>query len=213
MDKLVFATKDLFHNFVEFKGRLSRAGYWYAYLAYFIMAMIISVVSSGVKAPWISAIFSLVYFLPLVSAEVRRFHDVGKSGKLLLGLILAKAALGIVFYVSFIATLISSIASIYVDGFPIGGFMFGLVSLLAMIGINIYEIIILATASDGPNEYGKPVSFYDCINLTNFTDFQSNVNSKNTVKTEDTVNKESTETDNDSSVENTEETTDSEENE
>ncbi len=97
----------MFKNYANFNGRSRRSEYWYVYLANTIISIIVSVIMtiggfasvfnsiitddfsfSGLGVAlvvWVLyAIYSLVIFVPQLALSVRRLHDVGKSGLLLL---------------------------------------------------------------------------------------------------------------------------------
>lgn len=94
MDK---ASKDMFKKYAVFKGRTSRSDFWLAILAYFILTLIACFTlgfTSGLLgedasfAISLSSIWFLGTILPLLAMEVRRLHDINKSGwNILLGLI------------------------------------------------------------------------------------------------------------------------------
>ena len=74
-------------KYVDFSGRASRSEYWWAYLATVIVGFGFGIIDSilfgwklGEDPMWLSDIFNLVTFLPLLAAAVRRIHDHGKSG-------------------------------------------------------------------------------------------------------------------------------------
>ncbi len=79
----VTAFKTCFAKFADFSGRASRSEYWWFVLAYVIVAIVTSLIHEYV---YILAV--LVFLIPMISAGVRRLHDIGKTGWLiLLGLI------------------------------------------------------------------------------------------------------------------------------
>ena len=84
---MVEATKKAFiTNYANFKDRTNRGDFWWAILGYFILSIVVSIVggiifgntNSGTNL--LSTIFSLATFIPLLALEVRRLHDIGKSG-------------------------------------------------------------------------------------------------------------------------------------
>lgn len=97
MDALttVFRTK-----YATFSGRASRSEYWWAYLGYFVIATVLQIfalvggiilIDAGELAllPTLIAlvgIFALI--IPTIAVSVRRMHDTGKSGWMLLILII-----------------------------------------------------------------------------------------------------------------------------
>lgn len=77
------AVKTCFAKFADFSGRATRSEYWWFVLAYFILAMV-----TGFIHEYLYYLVVLVFLVPMISAGVRRLHDIGKSGwLLLLGLI------------------------------------------------------------------------------------------------------------------------------
>lgn len=102
----VNALKAAFQNFVNFKDRTSRAGFWWYVLAYLIVAFILSFVDSalfgggsaeilageGMAVSYSSgplgSLWALANFIPIIAISARRMHDTNRTGWLqLLGLI------------------------------------------------------------------------------------------------------------------------------
>ena len=85
------AVKSCFTQYVGFKGRARRSEYWYFVLFELLVGVILSVLASVTGATiftGISGIFSLACLLPGLGVSVRRMHDIGKTGwVILLGLI------------------------------------------------------------------------------------------------------------------------------
>ncbi len=85
------------NKFGDFNGRASRSEYWWGYLGYFVGttvlwvgAMIVSLALS-IVSPELGAVVMLlpllaylVFVIPILSSTVRRLHDTGKSGWLIL---------------------------------------------------------------------------------------------------------------------------------
>lgn len=83
-------------NYAKFTGRARRSEFWYFHLfnsVFIIVAMILDNLFGtnfdmgyGVTSPYgiIYLIYCLVVFLPSLAVSVRRLHDVGKSGWMLL---------------------------------------------------------------------------------------------------------------------------------
>ena len=102
----VNALKAAFQNYVNFKDRTSRGGFWWYVLAYLIAAIILSFVDSalfgggsaeisasdGVAVSYSSgplvSLWMLVNIIPSIAISARRMHDTNRTGWLqLLGLI------------------------------------------------------------------------------------------------------------------------------
>ncbi|HUW02093.1 MAG TPA: DUF805 domain-containing protein [Acidimicrobiales bacterium] len=102
MDDFVSAYKTALNRYADFTGRTSVPGFWRFVAVNFVIALVLGILSSA------SSIFALAYFayalallIPSLAIAIRRLHDTGKSGwMLLLGLIpLAGFIILIVFYV------------------------------------------------------------------------------------------------------------------
>ena len=86
MNEFVEAWKDaVMKNYANFSGRLSLGGYWRFFAANITVVIVLAVLIR------ISGIFLILYFvyalallLPSLAAGVRRLHDTGKSGALIL---------------------------------------------------------------------------------------------------------------------------------
>ena len=75
-------------NYATFSGRARRAEYWYFVLFQFIF-MIVAwcldwMMFDAVDGLWFYMLTGLFLFLPGLAVSVRRLHDMGRSGKLLL---------------------------------------------------------------------------------------------------------------------------------
>ena len=94
MDALTVVYRD---KFGDFNGRASRSEYWWGYLGYFVVstvvwvgAMIVSLALSmvspelGFVVMLLPFLALLVFAIPMISSSVRRLHDTGKSGWLIL---------------------------------------------------------------------------------------------------------------------------------
>ena len=80
----VTAVKMFFINYVNFKGRSTRAEYWWAMLFYVIVSSI----------PFVSYIAMLACLLPMLAINTRRLHDTGRSGWWLVGFFVISLVLG-----------------------------------------------------------------------------------------------------------------------
>ena len=81
------AVKTCFSKYVKFEGKASRCEYWYFWFFSFciesipiILAFIIDKYVISLSLLAVSLLYSIVSFLPMLSAAIRRLHDVGKSG-------------------------------------------------------------------------------------------------------------------------------------
>jgi uncharacterized membrane protein YhaH (DUF805 family) len=79
--------KVVFENYANFDGRARRKEFWYYLLANYIFLIIAAVIDNvaGLKfgiLPYGACylIVALATFIPSLAVQVRRMHDVGKSG-------------------------------------------------------------------------------------------------------------------------------------
>jgi len=77
---------DGFKKYAVFEGRARRSEYWYFTLYNFIATIIVGIISSAIHNAVlsISMIYFLVVFTPALAVSIRRLHDVGKSGWMML---------------------------------------------------------------------------------------------------------------------------------
>ena len=87
----VTAIKLFFANYANFRGRSTRAEYWFATLFVFLVSFVL-----GLIADVLSSIWGLAVLIPTLAIGCRRFHDAGKSGKLYAALMIAGYVCGIV---------------------------------------------------------------------------------------------------------------------
>lgn len=87
-------------NYVNFKGRARRREFWHFFLANFITYLVLSVIEVELGiAYYLTLAFLAFIFIPSISVTVRRFHDLGKSGKYaLLYLLIFVGAVMIMYY-------------------------------------------------------------------------------------------------------------------
>lgn len=86
MDKMINAYKSaILENYANFSGRLSVPGYWWFFLANFIIGVVLQILLaiSGVFLIFLAA-YGLATLIPSIAAGIRRLHDTGKSGWFLL---------------------------------------------------------------------------------------------------------------------------------
>ena len=75
----VDAVKTVYTNYVNFQGRSGRAEFWWFVLFYVVASLILSVISE-----FLGYIFALASLLPSLGVTVRRLHDTGHTGWLVL---------------------------------------------------------------------------------------------------------------------------------
>lgn len=71
-----------FQKYGQFSGRATRAEYWWFYLVNFAISILLSIIDMILNIPLesISLIYLIVSLIPSISIQVRRLHDVDKSG-------------------------------------------------------------------------------------------------------------------------------------
>jgi uncharacterized membrane protein YhaH (DUF805 family) len=63
------------NKYINFSGRASRSEYWWFILFVFVASLVASMIS-----PALQKIVAIAAFLPCLSAEVRRLHDINRNG-------------------------------------------------------------------------------------------------------------------------------------
>ena len=63
------------NKYAEFNGKESRKSYWMFILFYFVISIVLSIVSD-----WLSILYALGMMIPSISIAARRLHDTGRSG-------------------------------------------------------------------------------------------------------------------------------------
>lgn len=159
------AIKMFFSNYANFRGRSTRAEYWWVQLFLLIVSFVLE--SAGMGGQIICILFYLAIIIPSLALMVRRLHDVGLSGYWLLGYYIVVIALATTFLVPIFRS--DAFSEILTGGESISLYknMYSHVitySVIALIGLVVVSIIRLViecspSASNnqyGPDPYGKP---------------------------------------------------------
>ncbi len=67
-------------KYAVFKGRASRADYWYFMLLNIIISCVVGIASAALELKILNTIYVLFILIPSISLVVRRVHDTNKSG-------------------------------------------------------------------------------------------------------------------------------------
>ena len=170
------AAKLFFTNYFDFSGRASRGEFWWAYLAFFIVSIILAILDGVIVGMifgftdnellsiteseflstngFFSNIFSLVTLIGWISLTSRRLQDNGHSGWWQLA------------YFSIIPTIILWVFFISADGNPV---LLSFSIIFTMITLGLYILIlvwlILPPAED-ENRWGRNPLYYENQNKT-----------------------------------------------
>jgi uncharacterized membrane protein YhaH (DUF805 family) len=92
--------RTVFGKYVDFSGRARRSEYWWFALFSAILGIVVGIIDAAIHTPILQIIVGLALLLPSLAVGVRRLHDTGKSGWLiLLGIIpLVGAIILLVFF-------------------------------------------------------------------------------------------------------------------
>lgn len=174
MKYMVYALKDVLRNSFNPHGRLSRAGYWWAWLAVFVINVILNIVKHTLYGAGVlhmywflvygSLLWKIAVFFPMLFAAVRRYHDCGEPGWLAVLIDVSGRICAVSGFVVGVITVLffafSGGVSVNMAGF-FGLMAFGVLFLLAGITLCILNIVFLARPSEsGENVYGKQEPFY-----------------------------------------------------
>ena len=148
---IITAVKSVYSKYATFRGRASRSEYWYFFLFTIIAGGALGAIDST-----LSSAFSIANIVPNLAVAVRRLHDTNRSGKLIIGLILAEVVLFVVVVVGFAVAITGG--GIGNDAFVSGGGASSIIGLLLFLLLGIFWIYLLAKRGDaGANRYGDPV--------------------------------------------------------
>ena len=75
MSNIINCYVDMWKNFANFSGRTTVGGYWWAYLANFIVTIVLNLI--GVEV--LVTVYSLASLIPTLSICIRRLRDAGKG--------------------------------------------------------------------------------------------------------------------------------------
>jgi uncharacterized membrane protein YhaH (DUF805 family) len=101
MEPFITAYKTAFTRYVDFSGRTSVGGFWRFVAVNFFVLVLLSIVG-GISSIFLQLypVYVLAVLLPSIAIAIRRLHDTGKSGwMILLGLIPLFGIIVIVFCV------------------------------------------------------------------------------------------------------------------
>lgn len=158
MKNIIFATKDFFKNYFRLNARLSRAGYWWAFLGYLIIAIICGILNKVFDTGLFIAALQLLTFIPWFTATARRFHDCGRST----GFLILLYVLEFIFAVMIFGSMVGVIFGAYFESSSVfGGSLIAIaVGVIGTIVVGIVSFIGLVKASEpGANRWGEPNPF------------------------------------------------------
>ncbi len=81
---MINAYKAYWKRYFDFKGRTSRSNFWWAILGQLIVSIIVGFLARMLDTNAVNSLWSLITFIPGLSLNVRRLHDVDHSGWLVL---------------------------------------------------------------------------------------------------------------------------------
>ncbi len=136
------------------KGRATRAEYWWPVLVNFLIAIAANFLPDIFAIPYL--IFSIAMIFPGLAVYVRRFHDINLSAwiaclpcLLILGLAVVSVIGIVVDYVTAGSGVLSGFRNVRSIIFIVGGFL--------LVGMGIATFVCtLLPGTKGPNKYGEP---------------------------------------------------------
>lgn len=143
------------------KGRATRQDYWSVVLISILIQLPLYLVDYILITIYLipfsvlTTLYGLAIFLPMLSLEVRRLHDVGKSGKLLLGLYILMGIVGIL--TGIFNLIITYDVYIPSDVMVIALLVLLIAAALSMLALAIAILVFYCKPSQqGENRYGEP---------------------------------------------------------
>ncbi len=71
---------DVLKKYTVFDGRAGRQEFWMFVLFSVIVSILLSIVGNAIHLPFLSGLYGLAVLLPSLGVEIRRLHDIDKSG-------------------------------------------------------------------------------------------------------------------------------------
>ena len=71
---------DVLKKYAVFNGRSRRQEYWMFILFNFIISSAISFIGNILHLNFLTSLYALAVFIPVLAVTTRRLHDIGKSG-------------------------------------------------------------------------------------------------------------------------------------
>ncbi len=153
----ITAIKMYFANYANFKGRSTRAEYWWVMLFMFLVSCALSLF--GTIGNYINYAFSLACLIPGLALGTRRLHDTGKSGWWLVIFYIAMAAC-----FAWVVTILVKNAPGLLTGNPNEVAMMGeeilpviasmAIPYMVMFAGSIWWIVLMCKKSEPDNQYG-----------------------------------------------------------
>lgn len=145
-------------NYVNFEGRARRSEYWYFCLfsiLFLLVALLLDYLLFGTGRRVLYSLLVLFLFLPQTAVMIRRLHDIGRSGKIVLWYYL-------LFFLWIVALLVTGTSSFFgmmsgasTDAAPVGFLAVMSLGGLAYFVWGIFFLVWFCTAgTPGDNKYG-----------------------------------------------------------
>ena len=158
MKNLTYAMKEFFRNYFKLNGRLSRAGYWWAFLGYLIIAIICSILNVVLDTGIFTTVLQIATFIPWFTATARRYHDCGRSTGFLVLMYVLEGVFGFMIF----GSLVGIIFGAYFESDSLfGGSLIATgVGAIGVLAVTIISFIGLVKPSvPGENKWGAPNPF------------------------------------------------------
>ena len=154
--EIVKAVKLFFANYLDFSGRASRGEFWWAYLAYFIASILVSIVDAVIggilygitgsdillTSGFLINILFLATFIGWISLTARRLQDNGRTGWWQLG------------YLSVIPTIIFWVSFAFAEG-PILLFLSIIFTLATIVLYILIFVWLIMPPTEDENRWGR----------------------------------------------------------
>ena len=145
---LVQSTKTCLKKYLVIDGRASRSEYWwfllFAGFAPLLLIILFAFLYSGEESENFYGVIVLIFYLPIIipwiTVSIRRLHDLGKSGKIFIPLIILELIIGV-------DTFFSGLNSNFIL----------IIDFISLVLTVYFFIIFMFKGSNKKNKYGSPI--------------------------------------------------------
>ena len=141
-------------KYIDFSGRARRKEFWMFVLFNAIISCVLGIVGSIINTNILYSLYSLAVFLPTLAVEVRRLHDINKSGAVLVIPVILTVVIAIMAVVVMVAAL-GTAATGSAGGFGVSAILFFVLCIADLVFYIVLLVWFCKEGDNGANQYGE----------------------------------------------------------